>query len=297
MNPAVAPLITESLMKGIFDVLDAMLSKSFTQEPGTTQDVNSGLLKTLLNDHPMAFQCTLAEGLGGLVLLLRTEDGDLLSSSVEGGKDELARQILDGASRSFLERCGKDAAPIEDVTVHESAVDAADTLNAFLGEGAGALTFTYTDGEALNSRGVLLYADNLESIVTEDLVTESKAAIPDATLSSDEMTDILSGFGPGEAEAAAPAATIITSQDNINRVLDIRLLATARLGRVELPISEILNFGPGSIIEVGHLVDEPIELLINDKLVAKGDVVVVDEKFGIRITEIISPEERIESLS
>ena len=79
-------------------------------------------------------------------------------------------------------------------------------------------------------------------------------------------------------------------------VLDIRLVATARLGRIEMPISEILALGPGSIIEVGHLVDEPVELLVNDKLIARGDVVVVDEKFGLRITEIVSPRERIESL-
>ena len=63
-----------------------------------------------------------------------------------------------------------------------------------------------------------------------------------------------------------------------------------------MPIAEVLSLGPGSIIEVGHLVDDPIELLVNDKLVARGDVVVVDEKFGLRITEIISREERIESL-
>jgi len=79
-------------------------------------------------------------------------------------------------------------------------------------------------------------------------------------------------------------------------VLDIRLLATARLGRIEMPIGDILALGPGSILEVGHLVDEPIELLVNDKLVARGEVVVVDEKFGLRITEIVSARERIESL-
>ena len=79
-------------------------------------------------------------------------------------------------------------------------------------------------------------------------------------------------------------------------VLDIKLVATARLGRVEMPIDEILALGQGSVIEVGHLVDEPIELLVNDKLIARGDVVVVEEKFGLRITEIVSPRERIESL-
>jgi flagellar motor switch protein FliN/FliY len=54
--------------------------------------------------------------------------------------------------------------------------------------------------------------------------------------------------------------------------------------------------GPGSILEVGKTVDEPVELLVNNRLVARGDVVVVDEKFGLRITEIVSREERIESL-
>ena len=63
-----------------------------------------------------------------------------------------------------------------------------------------------------------------------------------------------------------------------------------------MPIAELLALGPGSIIDVGRLVDEPVELLVNNKLIARGDVVVVDEKFGLRITEIVSPEERIESM-
>ncbi|MBI4559640.1 MAG: flagellar motor switch protein FliN [Candidatus Hydrogenedentes bacterium] len=82
----------------------------------------------------------------------------------------------------------------------------------------------------------------------------------------------------------------------MDMVLDITLVATARLGRVEMPIRDILALGPGSVIEVGHLIDEPVELLVNDRIIARGDVVVVDEKFGLRITEIISPQARIESL-
>ena len=73
-------------------------------------------------------------------------------------------------------------------------------------------------------------------------------------------------------------------------------MASVRLGHIEVPIGDVLNYGPGSIIPVGHLVDEPVELLVNDKLIARGDVVVVDEKFGLRITEIVSPQDRIESM-
>lgn len=119
-----------------------------------------------------------------------------------------------------------------------------------------------------------------------------------AGIEQGEIDNILGDFGQqGQAGQAGAAAQAPARQPaNIERVLDISLVATARLGRVEMPISEILALGPGSIIEVGHLVDEPVELLVNDKLVARGDVVVVDEKFGLRITEIVSTQERIESL-
>ena len=64
-----------------------------------------------------------------------------------------------------------------------------------------------------------------------------------------------------------------------------------------MPISEVLALGPGAIIEVGHSVEEPVELFVNEKLIARGEVVVVDEKFGLRITEIVSPTDRVKSLS
>lgn len=83
--------------------------------------------------------------------------------------------------------------------------------------------------------------------------------------------------------------------DNLDLVLDISLRAVARLGEVEMPISEILKLGPGSVIEVNRLVEEPIDLLVNERLVARGEVVTIDEKFALRVTEIVSREERIKS--
>jgi flagellar motor switch protein FliN/FliY len=63
-----------------------------------------------------------------------------------------------------------------------------------------------------------------------------------------------------------------------------------------MPIREVLALGPGSIVEVGRSIGEPVELLVNEKLIARGEVVVVEEKFGLRITEIVSPTERVRSL-
>ena len=143
----------------------------------------------------------------------------------------------------------------------------------------------------------MLFSGKLEDLAPADLLGASGgAAATGASLSADEMSDILSSFpeeGAPEMKVAAPAAY---NTDNLDLIMDIQLRAVARLGRVEMPIGDILNLGPGSIIEVGHLVDEPVELLINDKIIARGDVVVVDEKFGLRITEILSTKERIESL-
>ncbi|GMW00690.1 MAG: hypothetical protein AMXMBFR84_18270 [Candidatus Hydrogenedentota bacterium] len=120
------------------------------------------------------------------------------------------------------------------------------------------------------------------------------------SLGQEEVGEILSALEGMQDEEPQPKPTpkkeAKSPVGNIDMVLDIKLTATARLGRVEMPIGEVLTLGPGSIIEVGHSVDEPVELMVNDKLIARGDVVVVDEKFGLRITEIVSPAERIESL-
>ncbi|MDQ2999818.1 MAG: flagellar motor switch protein FliN [Fibrobacterota bacterium] len=86
------------------------------------------------------------------------------------------------------------------------------------------------------------------------------------------------------------------SPPNIQMLLDINLNVTIELGRTRLSIRKVLELGPGSIIELDRVAGEPVDLLVNDKVVAKGEVVVVDEYFGIRIISLVSPEERIKQL-
>ncbi len=83
---------------------------------------------------------------------------------------------------------------------------------------------------------------------------------------------------------------------NLDFILDIPLKVTVELGRTEVMIKDLLQLGQGSVLELDKLAGEPLEILVNGKLVAKGEVVVVNEKFGIRLTDIISPIERIETL-
>lgn len=83
---------------------------------------------------------------------------------------------------------------------------------------------------------------------------------------------------------------------SLDFILDIPLKVTVELGRAKMAIREILQLAQGSVIELSKFAGEPLEVLVNDKLIARGEVVVVNEKFGIRLTDIVSPVERIEQL-
>jgi flagellar motor switch protein FliN/FliY len=83
---------------------------------------------------------------------------------------------------------------------------------------------------------------------------------------------------------------------NLDFILDIPLKVTVELGRTKVLVKDLLQMGQGSVLELDKLSGEPLEILVNGKLVAKGEVVVINEKFGARLTDIISPIERIETL-
>jgi len=104
---------------------------------------------------------------------------------------------------------------------------------------------------------------------------------------------------PGEpGDASAPVATKTSEKDgrNLDLILDIPLRVTVELGRARMVVSDLLNLSQGSVVELSKLAGEPLEVLVNDKLVARGEAVVVNEKFGVRLTDIISPTERVQQL-
>jgi len=89
---------------------------------------------------------------------------------------------------------------------------------------------------------------------------------------------------------------IVSTQANLNLLLDIKMDLTVELGRTRKYVKEILSLGEGSIIELDKLAGEPVDLLVNNKLIARGEVVVIDENFGVRVTDIVKPEERLKSM-
>jgi flagellar motor switch protein FliN len=91
-------------------------------------------------------------------------------------------------------------------------------------------------------------------------------------------------------------ANRVSHDTNIDPLMDVELEVNLRFGARQLLLKEVLELGPGSVVELSEQVDDPVELLVGKKVVARGDVVVIDGNYGLRVTEIASPRERIESL-
>ena len=92
---------------------------------------------------------------------------------------------------------------------------------------------------------------------------------------------------PAQFQSFSADGAGLIGQENISLIMDVPLEVTVELGRTNKSISEILNFAPGTIIELERIAGEPIDVLVNGKFVAKGEVVVIEESFGVKVTEII----------
>lgn len=112
------------------------------------------------------------------------------------------------------------------------------------------------------------------------------------TSASQQANVQLAQFSPFEKHHAAPTS----GEQNLALLLDIPLQVTVELGRTKKQIRDILDLSPGAIVELDKLAGEPVDILVNNKLIAKGEVVVIDENFGVRVTDIISQWDRIQKL-
>ena len=132
----------------------------------------------------------------------------------------------------------------------------------------------------------------------DKMAAEWAAALAEPTPSS-AATEVQT-----QAEQVAPASftnfasgTSPTAGNDINMILDIPVQLTVELGRTRIPIKHILQLAHGSVVELEAMAGEPMDVLVNGYLIAQGEVVVVNDKFGIRLTDIVTPSERMRRLS
>lgn len=125
----------------------------------------------------------------------------------------------------------------------------------------------------------------------EQKSSESKSDAP-------ESGGVLTGGeAPRPFSTAGAASAGDSSLNDINMVLDIPVQLSVELGRTKVPIKHILQLGQGSVVELDALAGEPMDVLVNGYLIAQGEVVVVNDKFGIRLTDVVTPSERLKRVS
>lgn len=167
-------------------------------------------------------------------------------------------------------------------------------------ESADAVAAAVDDGAGDESAGDEFKVVNEDDVSEDDAEAAMLRMLEDLPQDEEKagVGDI--DFGTAEVSKAefqhlqAPAGS--KGAQNIDLLMDVDLPVSIELGRTKLSIAEILALGPGSVVELNKLAGEPVDLLVNNKPVAKGEVVVVDENFGLRITQLMTPEERLKSL-
>lgn len=123
-----------------------------------------------------------------------------------------------------------------------------------------------------------------------DALQESINAVLESTLGASEPQGNFSD-GSGNEEQTKPAPGL-SGSSAINMLMDVNLQFTVELGRTQMPVKNVLELQKGSVVELDRVAGEPVDIFVNEHLMARGEVVVVDDKFGVRITELLAPETR-----
>lgn len=241
-----------------FAAAAALFSQALAGEPELSES-----LPQPMKAGSFAFTARVAGDLVGHFTVMLDQgllDAPLLGEGVDqkGAWAELLREAADAASGKLLAEGGR-----------KCRVEA----------------FEESRSESQISRAFQLkFADRSWTILVRDEVCElqRQKAVPAA---SDPAAD--AGLAPS---AASPTAA------GIELLLDVELEATLRFGCRELPLGEILELGPGDVVPLDRHISEPADLIVGDKIVARGEVVLVNGNFGLRVTEVATPRKRLETI-
>ena len=132
-------------------------------------------------------------------------------------------------------------------------------------------------------------ADDWAAAMAEQATATSEATVNDGTNSDNNKAPVFEQFSKDGA--------LTNARNDIDMILDIPVQLTVELGRTKIAIKNLMQLAQGSVVELDGLAGEPMDVLVNGCLIAQGEVVVVNDKFGIRLTDIITPSERIRKLN
>jgi flagellar motor switch protein FliN/FliY len=216
-----------------------------------------------------------------------TDEKDLdLSADAENPEEQAETPEVAEGDAEVASEAGMDEAAADGGDVAVSEADAAPDAEA--GEGADEAAEDFkvvNDSDASEDDAEAAMLEMLEGLPQDN----GKSDIDDINFGSAAVSK--AEFQQLQEPVSGPESR------NIDLLMDVDLPISIELGRTKMSISDILALGPGSVVELNKLAGEPVDLLVNYKVVAKGEVVVVDENFGLRITQLMTPEERLKALA
>lgn len=136
--------------------------------------------------------------------------------------------------------------------------------------------------------------NNADSVETTEAVAGNEADNP-AVADPEQTPD----YPPADLESLMPAGGVAgngADDVNLDVILDVPVTISVEIGRTQIPIRQLLQYNQGSVIELDRHVGEPLDVLVNNTLIAHGEVVMIDDQFGIRLTDVVSPSERVKKL-
>ncbi|MDY6934248.1 MAG: flagellar motor switch protein FliN [Spirochaetota bacterium] len=246
---------------------------------------------------------------GKNLILFNNDDAGIISSLMMGDEtgapseelteahqstiQEFVSQMLSSNATEFSNRFGRSVGVSAPVL---SIVNDASQLQLPPGNEIAKITYNFSIEGLVNSKFYHLMELPLAADLARSSMSEIQTSLPPQQTDQHGMQ---SGGQVGVSQVKFPPlgdGVPYASGGNISLLLDVPMNMTVELGRTRQLVKDILGLGEGSIIELDKLAGEPVDLLVNGKLIAKGEVVVIDENFGVRVTDIVSPAERLSKI-
>lgn len=245
----------------------ALFSQALAGEPQLAE-----ALPQPLGEGSFGFAATFAGDLQGRFAMLL--DGSLLDSPLLGegveqraGWGELLREVADAACGELLAKTGKSCRVERLDEIPSDKVPSADQASRAFQLKAGDRAWTI--------------------LIRDDLVRDELRAQPVAASPEPDAPATAPPVAPGAEKGLSPG---------IELLLDVELETSLRFGSREMPLGELLDLEPGDVVQLDRNVADPVDLIVGDKIVARGEVVLVNGNFGLRVTEVAEPKKRLESI-
>ncbi|HTJ30637.1 MAG TPA: FliM/FliN family flagellar motor switch protein [Acidobacteriaceae bacterium] len=221
------------------------------------------------------------------------------AATLAGDEEGRFSILLDGSiAEAPLLGEGADQKPGWAELLRETVDAAVGELQAKTGRKCRVSEFTPIESEGKLSRALQLKAgDRQWNLQVFSSVKQSKAAKPATAVEPEAAASRpTSSSPPPKSASPSPSAYDASLTSGLQLLLDVELEASLRFGAREMPLGEILDLGPGDVVQLDRHITDPVDLIIGDKIVARGDVVLVNGNFGLRVTEVAEPQNRLETV-